>query len=1157
MIRSRDFTRALPPQTDATLHCFDKNQDLRTLRSQELKSPWRAGPRLLAPGLLLLLVRLILGSFQAAETTMTRPELVLQTGHSWSVNCVAFAPGGQWLASGGADNTIRLWDVATGRELRALTGHTGYINSLSLTRDGQLLASGSNDLTIKIWNVFTGREMRSLNGHTASVQAVAFSADKQWLASGSADNAIKIWDVATGKEIQTLKRHTGLVKTIAFSADGKILASGGADNTVRLWDTTSWRELATLRKHSQEITSLSFSSDNKSIASGSADGVVCLWKIGADRERFMARPNSSAVLALSFSDELLVTASAAGAITYLDLTNGKEVRSLSADPNSAELVVASFSDDGKLLAASTGSKTVNLRSTDDGKSERKLESHSTGFNAVAWSRDRRWLAAGANDHTIRLWQVATGREMPRLSGHSAYVTTISFSQDSRFLASGSESGQLKVWDMQTGREAYGLPSNQAINVVAFSPDGKFLASAGVQQTIQIWELATKRARTFTGHSGEVTSVAFSPDGSLVISGSMDKTIKLWELKTGNTVRTLNNLNDQINAVAFSLDGKSVAAGGADKTVTIWEVATGRPLRTLTGHGAEVLAIAFSPDGKSLASGSADHTIKIWDTESGREARTLSGPSGNVNSVAYSADSYWLVSGSDDGSIMVWSGAKGELVATLVSVRDSDDWLVVSPDGLFDGSPASWNLLLWRFAKNTFTVSPVEAFFNEFYYPGLLADILAGRNPKAKQDISQKDRRQPRIKLQLAGGQTTASNIAQRNVTVQLDISETQPDEEHSEGSGARDLRLFRNGLLVKMWPGDILKGLNKRTLEATIPLIAGENQLSAYSFNRDNVKSSNATLSLNGADSLKRVGIAYVLAIGVGQYENSQYNLNYSVADAFDIGEQLKNQQEGVGHYNPVVLISLVDAEATRANILLALRRLAGTDAGPLPKDAPRVLSKIKAAEPEDAVVVYFSGHGTAEKDRFYLIPHDLGYGGLRGELDSQGLKTILAHSVSDIELEEALRPVDADQLLLVIDACNSGQALEADEKRQGPMNTRGLAQLAYEKGMYVLTASQSDEVAFESSGLKHSYLAYALVEEGIKSGAADTDHNGQVFLKEWFDYATERVPRIRVGSSRAGKQLEEVDPDERRVQRPRVFNMREGGAERFVIARSSVIRTQ
>ena len=290
--------------------------------------------------------------------------------------------------------------------------------------------------------------------------------------------------------------------------------------------------------------------------------------------------------------------------------------------------------------------------------------------------------------------------------------------------------------------------------------------------------------------------------------------------------------------------------------------------------------------------------------------------------------------------------------------------------------------------------------------------------------------------------------------------------------------------------------------------------------------------------------------IGVGEYENPQYNLNYSVADAAAIASQLKSQQEALGRYQPVETVSLINAEATKQNILLALKLLAGTFKGPLPPGAPPDLSKLKPAQPEDAVVFYFSGHGTARGDRFYLIPRDLGYKGPRKGLDESGLKTILEHSISDVELEETLKPIDADQLLLIIDACNSGQALQATEQRRGPMNTRGIAQLAYEKGMYVLTAAQSDEVAFESAGLKHSYLAYALVEEGIKSGAADADHNGQIVLTEWFNYATDRVPQIHTKKQVGGKQLEEVDDDEKRVQRPRVFNMRESSAERFVIAR-------
>src|SRR5262249_52356466 len=156
---------------------------------------------------------------------------------------------------------------------------------------------------------------------------------------------------------------------------------------------------------------------------------------------------------------------------------------------------------------------------------------------------------------------------------------------------------------------------------------------------------------------------------------------------------------------------------------------------------------------------------------------------------------------------------------------------------------------------------------------------------------------------------------------------------------------------------------------------------------------------------------------------------------------------------------------ATKANILAALQRLAGTgDTAPTLKAGP--LDQLKRAEPEDAVIIYFAGHGTAQGQRFYLLPHDLGYMGDRGALDQAGLNAILAHSISDQELENAVEGLAASSLLMVIDACNSGQALEAEEKRRGPMNSKGLAQLAYEKGMYILTAAQSYQAALEAAQL-------------------------------------------------------------------------------------------
>ncbi|MFS8085296.1 MAG: caspase family protein, partial [Acidobacteriota bacterium] len=622
-----------------------------------------------------------------------------------------------------------------------------------------------------------------------------------------------------------------------------------------------------------------------------------------------------------------------------------------------------------------------------------------------------------------------------------------------------------------------------ITSVAFSSDGAVVAGGVFGGDVTLWDTTSgDELKTIAGFAnGENASVAFSPDGRLLARG-LDKETTLWDTTLWQKVRTLTGDSGAIQSVTFSAKSDLVASVSSDKTIRIWNAGSGQEIRTLR-HSTEVLSAAFSPDGKTLAVGCSDGSIKFWEVASGHELATLKGHSYEVNSVAFSPDGNTLVSGSLDATVKLWDVRSASNLASLI-VLDEDDWLVVTPDGLFDGSTAAWHQVLWRFSTALYDFAPVEAFFNDFYYPGLLSDFLAGKRPKAPPDISQKDRRQPQLKLGIPDLQSGAT-FTSRMVRVKVDITQAP--------AGARDVRLFRNGSLVKFWRGDALRGQRSVSLETTIPIVSGENKLTVYAFNHDNIKSSDSTVTITGAESLRRNGVGYVLAVGVNEYANAQYNLKYAVADAQDFGEELKRQQTKLNNYERVEVILLTDREATKANILKSLADLS---------------AKI---QPEDALVIFFAGHGTAQQNRFYLIPRDLGYTGSRTQLDRAGLQGILAHSISDEEIERAVEGIDAGQMVLVIDACNSGQALEAEEKRRGPMNSKGLAQLAYEKGMYILTAAQSYQAAQEASRLGHGYLTYALVEEGLKTNAADKEpKDGQVLLREWLDFATERVPQMQ-----------------------------------------------
>src|SRR5262249_5477232 len=224
------------------------------------------------------------------------------------------------------------------------------------------------------------------------------------------------------------------------------------------------------------------------------------------------------------------------------------------------------------------------------------------------------------------------------------------------------------------------------------------------------------------------------------------------------------------------------------------------------------------------------------------------------------------------------------------------------------------------------------------------------------------------------------------------------------------------------------------TLEGSVTIVAGENRLTAYAFNRENIKSVDYSPSLRGDDSLKRKGTAYVVIVGINQYANPQFNLTYAAADAQTFGQTLQQSLGRLGEFSRVEVIPLLNEDATRANILTALARLSGDEASGA-ANSPAVLRALRPAQPEDAVIVYFAGHGTAQQARFYLIPQDLGYAGPFDKLDADGLRTLISHSISDLELEQAFEHIDASDLLMVIDACHSGQALESEEKRRGPMN--------------------------------------------------------------------------------------------------------------------------
>jgi WD40 repeat protein len=1103
-----------------------------------------------------------------------KPELLVQTGHSGVVSAIAFSPNGRLVATASWDKTVKLWDVATRREIRSLEGHSDSVLVVAFSSDGKLLASGGTDTLVKIWDVETGRQVRTIDGHKGNVRTLAFSPDGTMLAVGGdlpkgltradeLDDTMEVWDVTTGRMLHKLDSFRAMVSTLAFSPDGHSFAAAGylypeRQNFIRIWDVPKWKSKRTLAPHQERITSIAFSPDGRSIASASKDRTIQIADVETGREIRSLAGHTKAVLVIAFSPDgrMIASGSEDRTVKVWNSANGQEIVTLGdyGDVDDSGNHALAFSPDGRLLAWANKRSAVNLWDVLTRKDTGALSSRVNP--AFYYPKSRTVLTRG--EGSIGVWDLSSGQFQPRLKIPLPEASSTALSIDGHWLAAGNKDTSISLVEVATGRVVKTLPghartkedgSENAISAIAFSSDGRLLATSDSDVITKLWDIATGReVQRFRGYkkiggtpvSNYIDELLFSPDARKLAAGNWDSTVEVWDVTTGRKLMNLA-VKDEFGftAIAFSPDGRWLASGAStfDPTVKLWDSETGSLIHAFAGHKGGITSVAFSPDGSLLASSSHDKTVKIWDRSTGTVLRTLSGHSGRVDSVSFTPNGELLIARS--GHVLhIWDLKTGDRLGMIMS--NGDDWLVVSPDGLFDGSSKAWKQILWRFSENIFDYAPVEAFFSDFFYPGLLSDIFAGKKPKAQEVIESKDRRQPTLKLSLVDSSPATARVA----NVRVEVMAPAPDKAHQTSGGARDVRMFRNDSLVKVWHGDLALNDGKATLEATIRIVAGENHITAYAFNHDNIKSEDATLTITGVESLRRKGTAYVLAMGVNSYANSQYNLKYAVADAKTFGEEFRQQQLKLGRFANVEVVPLFDKDATKANILLALKRLAGSDSGPVP-GAPSVLQSLHAAQPEDAVVVYFAGHGTAQQNKFFLVPHDLGYQGSRTQLDRAALDTILAHSISDRELEEAFEHVDAGQLLFIIDACNSGQALEAEEKRRGPMNSKGLAQLAYEKGMYILTAAQSYQAALETPQHGHGYLTYALVEEGLKTANADTDpRDGQVTVREWLDYATQRVPQLQEEDARRPKRNVPVTQEQTAEQKPQRTTRQQRGRQ-------------
>jgi WD40 repeat protein/predicted Ser/Thr protein kinase len=594
------------------------------------------------------------------------PPLNSFASHQGGVQCTSLSPDEKVALSGGIDGTVKLWEVASGRELQSFVGHRGGVLSVAFSPEGKFALSGDSEGTVKVWELVNGRELRSFVSHQGGVLSMAFSPDGKFALSGSSDGTVTLLEVTSGRKLQSFVGHLVGVLSVAFSPDGKFALSGDDEGTIKLWETTSGRELRSFASHEGGVRSVAFSPDGKFALSGDSGGAVKLWDTASGQEFHSFASHQSGVLSVAFSPDgkFALSGDDEGTIKLWETTSGRELRSF-AGYQGAVLSVA-FSHDGKVAVSSGLNGTAKLWKVASGGELRRFGDHQKGVLSVAFSPDAKLALSGDGDGSVKVWETTSGRELRSFASHEGGIRSVAFSPRGKLALSGGIDGPITLWEVASGRELCRFIGHQGtVFSVAFSRNGKLALSGGSDGKTRVWDVASGReVNSFASHEGGVLSVAFSPDGKFALSGGSDGIVSLWEVASSRELRSFGRHQGGVLSVAFSPDEKFMLSGDSDGIVMLWELASGKELHSFVGHRGGARSVAFSLDGKLALSGGADGTVRIWELASGREVRSLASRQRGVLSAAFSLDGKLALSGGSDGTVTLLDFSRADMYQTF-------------------------------------------------------------------------------------------------------------------------------------------------------------------------------------------------------------------------------------------------------------------------------------------------------------------------------------------------------------------------------------------------------------------------------------------------------------------------------------------------------------
>jgi WD40 repeat protein len=595
-----------------------------------------------------------------------------------AATAVTWLGAGKKLATAGGDAVVRVWDVpdAPGTVLagpKELKGHDGPVAALCNAGDTQLLSGGA-DGTVRRWDVGSGQVVKQVS-HGAPVTAVALRPDGKRIASAGG-RLIKLWD-ADGRPVAEMKgdRYANGAaadrgRDLALAASEAVYHKGAAE--------------AAEKRGAEQVDRVK----KAAAADSDADKVLAekqKARADADAKKTQAEAKKKEADAkkveadVKKADEELKKAADEAKKAADELARAQSAKNAAGD----ELRLAIKSAQGAADAAADAASAREAAQREQKQVEAELAVLKSAaaaaekpVRALAFSPDNLVLAAGGEDQAVHTYAAENGAAFETFRGHGGSVNALAFAGAGVVLSGGAD-GACVGWDpapqwppaSQLGSAEAGSPFADRVTALDFSADGKLLATGGGvpsrEGEVLFWDVATGAMvrKIERLHSDAVLALDLSADGKLIATAAADRFMKVSEVSTGRLVKSFEGHSGHVLGVSFHRNGRTLVTASADNTAKVWDFVGGEQKKTVPGFEKEVTSVRFVGDTDQFVASAGDGKVRLLKPDGG-EVRSFAGAVGFVYAAAASRDGSTLVAGAEDGVLRAWNVADGKPFATL-------------------------------------------------------------------------------------------------------------------------------------------------------------------------------------------------------------------------------------------------------------------------------------------------------------------------------------------------------------------------------------------------------------------------------------------------------------------------------------------------------------